>query len=56
MVTLNKKHSSIPNLSFDGKKALKNLQDDKNIVITKADKGNCRVTCIIDKEKYEKKF
>ena len=32
---------------------MKNLQDDKNIVITKADKDNC--TVIIDK-KYEEKI
>ena len=37
---LNKKQRSIPNLSFKEKKALKNLRDDTNIVITKADKGN----------------
>ena len=51
---LNKKHRSIPNLSIKEKKALRNLRDDKNIVITKADKGNC--TVIIDKEKYEEKI
>ena len=54
MAVLNKKHKIIPNLSFKEKKELKNLQDDKNIVITKADKGNCKV--IIDKEKYEEKI
>ena len=53
VTVLNKKHRSIPNLSFKEKKALKNLEDDENIVITKADKGNCAV--IIDKEKYERK-
>ena len=51
---INKKHKSIPNLSIKEKKALKNLQDDTNIVSTKADKGNC--TVIIDKEKYEEKI
>ena len=51
---LNKKHKSIPNLSIKKKKALKNLQDDPNIVITKGDKGNC--TVIIDKDKYEEKI
>ena len=51
---LNKKHKSIPNLSIKEKKALKNLRDDTNIVITKADKGNC--TVIIDKDKYEEKI
>ena len=50
---LNKKHRSVPNLSINEKKALKNLRDDTNIVITKADKGNC--TVIIDKDKYEEK-
>ena len=29
-------------------------RDDTNIVITKADKGNC--TVIIDKDKYEEKI
>ena len=51
---LNKKHKSIPNLSIKEKKVLKNLRDDTNIVITKADKGNC--TVIIDKDKYEEKI
>ena len=51
---LNKKYKSIPNLSIKEKKALKNLRDDTNIVITKADKGNC--TVIIDKNKYEEKI
>ena len=51
---LNKKHRSIPNLSIKEKKALRNLRDDKNIVITKEDKDNC--TVIIDKEKYEEKI
>ena len=51
---LNKKHKSIPNLSIKEKKGLKNLRDDTNIVITKADKGNC--TVIIDKDKYEEKI
>ena len=46
---LNKKHKSFPNLSIKEKKALKNLRDDTNIVITKADKGNC--TVIINKDK-----
>ena len=50
----NKKHKSISNLSIKKKKALKNLRDDTNIVITKADKGNC--TVIIDKDKYEEKI
>ena len=54
MDILNKKHKSIPNLSTKQKKALKNLRDDTNIVITKADKGNC--TVIIDKDKYEEKI
>ena len=52
VAVLNKKHKSIPNLSIKEKKALKNLQDDKNIVITKADKGNCKLI-IVDKEKYK---
>ena len=51
---LNKKHRSIPNLSIKQKKALKNLRDNTNIVITKADKGNC--TVIIDRDKYEEKI
>ena len=51
---LDKKHKNIPNLSIKEKKALKNLRDDTNIVITKADKGNC--TVIIDKDKYEEKI
>ena len=51
---LNKKHKSIPNLSIKEKKPLKNLRDDTNIVITKADKGNC--TVIINKDKYEEKI
>ena len=51
---LNKKHKSIPNLSIKEKKALKILRDDTNIVIRKADKGNCAV--IIDKDKYEEKI
>ena len=54
MDVLNKKNRSIPNLSIEEKKALKNLRDDTNIVITKADKGNC--TVIIDKDKYEEKI
>ena len=54
MDILNKKHKSIPNLSTKEKKALKNLRNDTNIVITKADKGNC--TVIIDKDKYEEKI
>ena len=54
MDVLNKKHRSISNLSIKEKKALKNLQVDKNIVITKADKGNC--TVVIDEEKYEEKI
>ena len=49
----NKKNKSIPNLSIKERKALKNLRNDTNIVITKADKGNC--TVIIDKDKYEEK-
>ena len=51
---LNKKHRSILNLSIKEKKILKNLRDDTNIMITKADKGNC--TVIIDKDKYEEKI
>ena len=56
---LNKKYKSIPNLSIKERKALKkkkkkNLRNDTNIVITKADKGNC--TVIIDKDKYEEKI
>ena len=51
---LNKKNKSIPNLSIKERKALKNLRNDTNIVITKADKGNC--TVIIDKDKYEEKI
>ena len=51
---LNKKHKSTPNLSIKEKKALKNLRDDTNIAITKADKGNW--TVIIDKDKYEEKI
>ena len=35
-------------------KKKKNLRDNTNIVITKADKGNC--TVIIDKDKYEEKI
>ena len=54
VAVLNKKHRSIPNLSIKEKTALKNLRDDKNIVITKTDKGNC--TVIIDNEKYEEKI
>ena len=54
MDILNKKHKSIPNLLIKEKKALKNLRNDTNIVITKADKGNC--TVIIDKDKYEEKI
>ena len=50
---LNKKNKSVPNLSIKERKALKNLRNDINIVITKADKGNC--TVIIDKDKYEEK-
>ena len=51
---LNKKHRSIPNLSIKEKKVLKNVRDDTNIVITKADKGNC--TVIIDKKNTKKIF
>ena len=51
---LNKKNKSIPNLSIKERKALKNLRNDTNIMITKADKGNC--TVIIDKDKYEEKI
>ena len=41
VTVLNKKQRSIPTLSFKEKKTLKNLRDNKNIVITKADKGKC---------------
>ena len=54
MAVLKKKHRSNPNLSIKEKKTLKDLRDDENIVITKADKSNC--TVIIDKEKCEEKI
>ena len=47
------KHKKISNLSDEELKALKSLKSNNNIVICKADKGNCIV--ILDKEAYMKK-
>ncbi|CAF3033919.1 unnamed protein product [Rotaria sp. Silwood2] len=47
------KHKKISNLSNEELAALKALKSNNNIVICKADKGNCIV--ILDKESYMKK-
>ncbi|CAF1439256.1 unnamed protein product [Rotaria sordida] len=47
------KHKKISNLSDEELAALKSLKSNNNIVICKADKGNCIV--ILDKEAYMKK-
>jgi sugar-specific transcriptional regulator TrmB len=47
------KHKKISNLSDEELVALKSLKSNNNIVICKADKGNCIV--ILDKESYIKK-
>lgn len=44
------KHKKISNLSDEELAALKSLKSNNNIVICKADKGNCIV--ILDKEAY----
>ena len=47
------KHKKISNLSDEEPAALKSLKSNNNIVICKADKGNC--IAILDKEAYMKK-
>jgi hypothetical protein len=47
------KHKKISNLSPEELEALKSLESNKNIMICKADKGNCIV--VLDKEAYMRK-
>ena len=49
-----KEKKPISNITRGGRKALKELQNDKDIIIAPADKGRCIV--IMDKEEYMKKM
>ena len=52
--SLNTYKTPKPNLSSEDFKALKGLAKRNNLVITRADKGNC--TVILDKDDYEEKI
>ena len=47
---------SKPNISKNEQNALKDLRNDRSIIIKEADKGGGVITCIMDRDFYEDKI